>query len=270
MHLLPVLILNYAATAWAADMAAGQVQSFNALKQIMERQFHFCSLITAPFTCERSCGAGYTECIKFPDCYNPGLGQICCSDGSYCDSGEYCTDGGCCPNDIPLSQCGEVVLSTIAPAPPSPTSTTTFSDDDATPSSVPTSTTTFSDDDATPSSVPTSTTTFSDDDATPSPATIFSTTSPNPAASTSTDTTSTCSSDDFCFSTGATDPAVSTGNSPNGGTAQELNPLPTPVPGSVGNSSNTDEPLQVNLGSAMRPAGFYLIIGAIGVAILAM
>ena len=32
--------------------------------------------------CSASCGEGYTQCTDYYTCFNPGLGQICCDDGS--------------------------------------------------------------------------------------------------------------------------------------------------------------------------------------------
>lgn len=44
-------------------------------------------------------------------------------DLGYCDPGYYCTDGGCCPDGVPLDQCGATItLSVIPPAGPEATS----------------------------------------------------------------------------------------------------------------------------------------------------
>ena len=58
---------------------------------------HYCQPVKHP-TCERSCGKGWVTCQEFPNCYNPGIGQSCCSDGSYCPAGSSCVPGGCCPH----------------------------------------------------------------------------------------------------------------------------------------------------------------------------
>lgn len=98
--------------------AAGQRASRRALGELetlFGRQTVFCAPIEPPYTCERSCGAGYTECIAFPTCYNPGIGEICCSNGDYCDAGTYCTDGGCCDNGLTLAECDATVSFSVIP-----------------------------------------------------------------------------------------------------------------------------------------------------------
>lgn len=99
--------------------AAGQHLSHRALAELetlFGRQTVYCAPIEAPYTCERSCGPGYTECIAFPTCYDPSIGEVCCSNGDYCDAGQYCTDGGCCDNDQTLEECGATVsLSVLLP-----------------------------------------------------------------------------------------------------------------------------------------------------------
>ncbi|KAI9695989.1 MAG: hypothetical protein M1820_008330 [Bogoriella megaspora] len=95
----------------------GQRKSHMALKKVMERQLQFCEPVPEPATCEASCGAGNVECVSFPNCFNPGEGETCCSDGTYCESGYYCTDAGCCPNESSIDECGaSEELSTLAPA----------------------------------------------------------------------------------------------------------------------------------------------------------
>jgi len=81
MHIATIVLLCNAACA-IATMATGQLLSFNALKQVMERQIHFCTPVPLPATCAKSCGSGYIQCVSFPTCYNPSLGQTCCSNGS--------------------------------------------------------------------------------------------------------------------------------------------------------------------------------------------
>ena len=80
MHLPTAL--SFATAASATALEAGQHASFMALRSVMERQLQICKPITAPFTCERSCGAGYVTCVSFPTCYNPSAGEKCCSNGS--------------------------------------------------------------------------------------------------------------------------------------------------------------------------------------------
>jgi hypothetical protein len=81
MHMLSVAIITLVGTA-SATASAGQRSSFNALKGIIERQTQICTPVPAPATCEASCGPGNVECVSFPNCYNPGAGESCCSDGS--------------------------------------------------------------------------------------------------------------------------------------------------------------------------------------------
>ena len=80
-RLLPALVtLSY--LSFTVALVSGQLKSSMALAAIMERQSRICTPVPEPATCARSCGAGYTECISFPNCYNPTVGQSCCSDGS--------------------------------------------------------------------------------------------------------------------------------------------------------------------------------------------
>jgi hypothetical protein len=57
--------------------------------------------------CPTACGADTVQCASTDGdlhCYEPSLGESCCSDGSgnACDEGYYCTDNSegtwCCPN----------------------------------------------------------------------------------------------------------------------------------------------------------------------------
>jgi hypothetical protein len=134
MVLFSTLILASAASA--SVLLSGQRISSLAGLGGLERQTESCPAIPAPYTCEGSCGPGYTECIRFPDCYNPSQGEICCSDGSqsslllpicgihqlssriaFCAVGHYCTNVGCCSDINSLANCGAAVsLSTIPPS----------------------------------------------------------------------------------------------------------------------------------------------------------
>ncbi|KAH6673658.1 Prp 4 [Halenospora varia] len=117
MQFLSTLFLVSSVAAVATNnLSAGQLISLKALRSVVEsRQTHFCTPVVNP-TCETSCGPGYVTCIKFPTCYNPGKGDNCCSDGSYCPVNQYCTDSGCCPIGKTLAECGaKVTLATIAP-----------------------------------------------------------------------------------------------------------------------------------------------------------
>ncbi|KAL1858355.1 hypothetical protein VTK73DRAFT_7842 [Phialemonium thermophilum] len=116
MHLLATLAVITAATVSATQIAY-RAESVVALDRLMGRQLHICDFVPPPVTCERSCGPGYVECARPPNCYNPGLGQVCCSNGKYCDAGYVCTDAGCCPEDVPLSRCGATATLSVIPPP---------------------------------------------------------------------------------------------------------------------------------------------------------
>lgn len=81
MQLLAVLALAAVSSASAA-LQAGSSATFMALRNVFERQVQLCKPVPAPYTCERSCGVGFVECIAFPTCYNPSRGDSCCSNGS--------------------------------------------------------------------------------------------------------------------------------------------------------------------------------------------
>ena len=72
----------YAAAA-SAELSRGRALSYMAIPVpgLFERQIP-CQEIDPPYTCERSCGPGWVECIFPLNCYNAGAGDICCSDGS--------------------------------------------------------------------------------------------------------------------------------------------------------------------------------------------
>ena len=75
-------VAAYAVVA-SAELSSGRYLSHMAIPVpgLFERQVHLCQPVDDPVTCARSCGAGYVQCISFPNCYNPGIGDICCSDG---------------------------------------------------------------------------------------------------------------------------------------------------------------------------------------------
>ena len=60
----------------------GHREAMMALGGIFERQSNECVPVPAPATCEKSCGPGNIECVSFPTCYTPGVGETCCSNGS--------------------------------------------------------------------------------------------------------------------------------------------------------------------------------------------
>ncbi|KAH7190976.1 Prp 4 [Fusarium oxysporum] len=116
MQLLATLFF-VGTTSAHIPLVAGRSSAFLALKGIMERQVDSCEPVPAPYTCERSCGPGFVECINFPTCYNPGRGDICCSDGSSCPAGYYCTDAICCPDEMSIEECGATATLSVIPPP---------------------------------------------------------------------------------------------------------------------------------------------------------
>ncbi|EEP82989.1 predicted protein [Uncinocarpus reesii 1704] len=128
MHFSSLILLSGAATAAASSLMTGSYAAEEVLKKLQNRQVEFCKEIKPPYTCARSCGAGYAECGSFPNCYNPGRGDSCCRNGKYCPSGYYCTNAGCCPSTMTLAECGATERTTGDP--PSTTGSPTPPGDD--------------------------------------------------------------------------------------------------------------------------------------------
>jgi hypothetical protein len=85
--------------------------SFNNAFGLAKRQAGYqpTQTLCGPGTdCASSCGAGYVQCDSTDGdlhCYEPGLQQTCCPDGTgnSCDEGYFCTSDSsgntwCCPN----------------------------------------------------------------------------------------------------------------------------------------------------------------------------
>ena len=96
--------------AFPAPYKLGKM-SFNQALGLMVRQsqgYQPTQTQCGPGTdCPSSCGEDYVQCASNDGdlhCYEPSLGESCCSDGSgnACDEGYYCTDNSdgtwCCPN----------------------------------------------------------------------------------------------------------------------------------------------------------------------------
>lgn len=109
-----------------SSVRAGEIGSL----QILKRQLDTCRPVRPPVTCERSCGPGYVQCMSFPNCYNPGRGDSCCSDGKYCPVGSYCTDTTCCPDGASLEECGATTILDVIPPPAPNTDNDDDNDDD--------------------------------------------------------------------------------------------------------------------------------------------
>ena len=88
MHSSALFLLAGAGAA-VATLATGSYETSMApgFSALFNRQIRNCKPVPPPATCERSCGEGYITCISLPHCYNPGQGDVCCSDG--CASGPF-------------------------------------------------------------------------------------------------------------------------------------------------------------------------------------
>ncbi|KAF4974634.1 hypothetical protein FZEAL_8493 [Fusarium zealandicum] len=120
MHFLSTFLFVGAVSA-AAHRVLERSAAYLALEGVMEgilkRQVRICKAVEPPVTCERSCGPGFVECTRPDMCYNPGRGDICCSNGYYCKAGTYCTDNGCCPDGNSLEECNATRTVSIIPPP---------------------------------------------------------------------------------------------------------------------------------------------------------
>ena len=79
-YLAPLAIALLRATPALAALDLRHI-GFHTLAGLEKRQFRICDPVDIP-SCALSCGAGYKTWIEWPNCYNPGEGQTCCSDGS--------------------------------------------------------------------------------------------------------------------------------------------------------------------------------------------
>ncbi|PGH04422.1 hypothetical protein AJ79_07078 [Helicocarpus griseus UAMH5409] len=145
MHLTSLVLIASAALAFAAENTKQPTHRMGKMPKgkLDNRQFDICKPIKPPYSCAKSCGQGFEACGSFPDCYNPGDGESCCTDGTYCPQGYFCTDAGCCPNSSSLSECGATDIMTgpppKVPAPSSGGSSSGGDDGDFSPSSSTTS-----------------------------------------------------------------------------------------------------------------------------------
>ncbi|KAK5313655.1 hypothetical protein LTR70_007496 [Exophiala xenobiotica] len=115
MRLFLVTLVTLASTAAASENTHGF--SLFTRSGLDKRQICTVNEITST-SCQECFGAGSVNCLS-NTCYNPGVGDSCCSDGNYCEVGNYCTDAGCCPNGTPLEQCGATVSLSVVPPPAS-------------------------------------------------------------------------------------------------------------------------------------------------------
>ena len=94
------------------------------LNMLDKRQDYQPGTKTAPGdTCAAAFGSGYQTCAdSAPNgnrfCFNPNVGEICCSNQWVCPPGNSCSNnyGGCCPPGVPAASC-------TASGTPSPSST---------------------------------------------------------------------------------------------------------------------------------------------------
>jgi hypothetical protein len=178
-------ILAFVGTALASSpLMAREALSPLPLYGLAERQLP-CKPVTAPVTCERSCGPGYAECTPSGLCYNAGGGDVCCSDGTGCPAGTYCTDGGCCPDEMSLDECGATVTLTIIP--PTRPSATAQPEQSEEPSSPPEPTSSDEPEESTVTPEPTSSEEPTSDDTSiiPEPTSAAPTTTEQPPVSSS-------------------------------------------------------------------------------------
>ncbi|KAH8659027.1 hypothetical protein BGZ61DRAFT_486035 [Ilyonectria robusta] len=112
MQLISALVV--VGLASASPRSAEMSPAFRPLERaavgVVDRQLHYQA-------CDVTYGQGYINCVSEAHCYNPGMGQVCCSNGWHCDAGTYCIDGfRCCPDGYSLSKCQATAsLSVIAP-----------------------------------------------------------------------------------------------------------------------------------------------------------
>jgi len=119
-HLLAFALLGTVSASAAAAGDMVQARALVGMNGITERQFDICVPVpVGPDLCGRSCGPGFITCVSLPNCFNPGAGDKCCSDGTRCLAGTYCTDAGCCPDGTPLAECGATVTLSVVPPPDS-------------------------------------------------------------------------------------------------------------------------------------------------------
>ncbi|CAG8959038.1 hypothetical protein HYFRA_00012199 [Hymenoscyphus fraxineus] len=104
MQFFSTLILAFSVSAVASTtLTTEQRFSISAMEGIFPRADRVCKPVLAPATCSDSCGAGYITCGDADLCYNPTIGQSCCSDGSHCDQGYSCIGSGgkCLASAVP-------------------------------------------------------------------------------------------------------------------------------------------------------------------------
>src|SRR5262245_56589269 len=78
---LAIILISHAATFAAAS--AVEHSAMMALSGgVFGRQIDICVPVPPPVTCERSCGPGFIQCVAPHHCYNPGRGDVCCSNRS--------------------------------------------------------------------------------------------------------------------------------------------------------------------------------------------
>ncbi|ODH45061.1 hypothetical protein ACO22_00453 [Paracoccidioides brasiliensis] len=139
MHISSIVL--FAGAVSAALVQPSHNMAAMALQKLQSRQLNLCKPIRRPYSCAKSCGEGYEECGSFPHCYNPTVGESCCTNGKYCPKGTFCTDSGCCPEGSSLADCNATESLT---APPTTSPTTPAGDDNDVSSSSSTTSDAFS------------------------------------------------------------------------------------------------------------------------------
>lgn len=81
LYLFSSLLLASSATAASFGSGLRETSPHPDDGVLTSRQYDICIPVVNP-TCEKSCGKGNIVCQEFPNCYNPGRGETCCSNGS--------------------------------------------------------------------------------------------------------------------------------------------------------------------------------------------
>lgn len=92
----------------------------HVLDKRQDQQFSPTTTTATGDTCADAFGAGYETCREATAttnrlCYNPSVGQSCCSNSWACPSGSFClTSGNCCPNGLDPNTCAAIISSSSA------------------------------------------------------------------------------------------------------------------------------------------------------------
>lgn len=99
-----------------------EARGLNVLEKRQDQQFQPTTTTATGDTCADAFGAGYETCREATDstnrlCYNPSIGQTCCSNQYACPSGSFCLNSGnCCPNGLDPNTCAAMISSSSSAA----------------------------------------------------------------------------------------------------------------------------------------------------------